>query len=85
MFFDAVGYVVVLLVEIIHGQVLVATAVADSQKISQRRQSKQGETCIDICTTTIDTRLTLILLSRKQSLSVTSSGRYPFLKIRNPK
>jgi hypothetical protein len=64
---NVVGYVAVLLVEIIHGQVLVATVVAGSLMIKLRRQSKQGETSIDICTTTTGTRLTPTLLSRKQS------------------
>ena len=64
---NAVGYVGVPQVEITHGQVLVATVVAGSLMIRLRRQNKQGETSIDICTTTTDTRLTPTLLSRKQS------------------
>lgn len=64
---NVVGYVAVLLAEIIHGQVLVGTVVDGSLTIRLRRQSKQGGTSIDICTTTTDTRLTQILLSRKQS------------------
>jgi hypothetical protein len=46
MLLNVAGYAVVLLAEITHGQVLVATVVVDSLKISQRRQSKLGETFI---------------------------------------
>jgi hypothetical protein len=80
---NVVGYVVVLRVEITRGQVLVATVVAGSLMIRLRRPNKQGETSIDICTTTTDTRLTPTLLSRKQSLRMRSKGRYPFQKIRS--
>lgn len=64
---DAVGCVVELLVETIHGQVLQVIAVGDTKKTKRKMLSGQNEICIGICTIIAVIKLIQILSSLKVS------------------